>query len=51
MQHVSPGMLISENVRALQEVLWDTTRQFASNPNYKQKMTLLLVTSDFQLTS
>lgn len=27
---------------ALQEVLWDTTTQFASNPIYKQKMMLLL---------
>ena len=39
MQDVSAGVLIAENVAALQEVLWKFTRQFASNPAHKKKMT------------
>lgn len=38
MQDVSAGVLISENLAALQEVLWKITRQYASDAAYNRKM-------------
>ena len=42
MQDISTGVLISENMAAFQEVLWNTTREFADDAAYKDKMTKLL---------
>lgn len=43
MQDVSVGVLVSENMAAVQEVLWKTTRELADDAAYKDKMTILLM--------
>jgi hypothetical protein len=42
MQDVFTGTLVSENMTAVQEALWKTTRQLASDPACEDKMTNLL---------
>ncbi|DBA88591.1 hypothetical protein WJX77_003841 [Trebouxia sp. C0004] len=49
MQDISTGVFVSENMAAVQEVLWKTTREFADDAAYKDKMTKLLTrNSDFK---
>ena len=42
MQDIVTGVLVFENMAAVQEVLWKTTREFADDAAYKDKMTKLL---------
>ena len=42
MQDVSTGVLVSENMGAVQEVLWRITRELAVGAAYKHRMTNLL---------
>lgn len=42
MQDISTGVLVSENMAAVQEVLWKITRELAVDAAYKDRMTKLL---------